>query len=267
MPPTFSPAPRDPDARRPDRPARNTARTEGAVPHLLRRGARAQDPAARAARLRAARASGANASPARRRTIRARRSTPRGSRSRSGSRRACSARTFGHPGDVHELLARDFRGHNMAKAAVEMGLWALAATIAGEPLARFIGGTRAGDRDRHLARHPGEPGGADREGPRGARGGLSQGQDQDRAGPRRRVDRRRARRARAGRAPDGRRQQRLYARRHRPARRARRIRPHDDRAAAGARRHRAARRTAEAARGRRSVSTSRSPASTRRRTW
>src|ERR1035437_9270475 len=47
------------------------------------------------------------------------------------------------PGEVHDLLARDFRGHNMAKAAVEMGLWALAATMAGEPLARFIGGTRA----------------------------------------------------------------------------------------------------------------------------
>ena len=49
---------------------------------------------------------------------------------------------FGHPGEVHEVLERDFRGHNMAKAAVEMGLWALAATMAGEPLARFIGGTR-----------------------------------------------------------------------------------------------------------------------------
>jgi O-succinylbenzoate synthase len=47
-----------------------------------------------------------------------------------------------HPGDAHDLLARDVRGHNMAKAAVEMGLWALAATMAGEPLARFIGGTR-----------------------------------------------------------------------------------------------------------------------------
>ena len=52
-------------------------------------------------------------------------------------------RTFGHPGEVHDVLERDFRGHNMAKAAVEMGLWALAATMAGEPLARFIGGTRA----------------------------------------------------------------------------------------------------------------------------
>ena len=30
----------------------------------------------------------------------------------------------------------------MAKAAVEMGLWGLAATLAGQSLARFIGGTR-----------------------------------------------------------------------------------------------------------------------------
>ena len=52
-------------------------------------------------------------------------------------------RTFAHPGEVHDLLERDFRGHNMAKAAVEMGLWALASTLEGEPLARFIGGTRA----------------------------------------------------------------------------------------------------------------------------
>jgi O-succinylbenzoate synthase len=50
---------------------------------------------------------------------------------------------FEHPGDVHEVLERDFRGHNMAKAAVEMGAWALGATLAGEPLARYIGGTRA----------------------------------------------------------------------------------------------------------------------------
>ena len=52
------------------------------------------------------------------------------------------ARAFDHPGDVHDDLERDFRGHQMAKAAVEMGMWALAATAAGEPLARFIGGTR-----------------------------------------------------------------------------------------------------------------------------
>jgi O-succinylbenzoate synthase len=49
---------------------------------------------------------------------------------------------FAHPGDVHAALDRDFRGHNMAKAAVEMGMWAVAAEQAGLPLARMIGGTR-----------------------------------------------------------------------------------------------------------------------------
>src|SRR5579871_5366435 len=52
-------------------------------------------------------------------------------------------KTFAHPGEVHDVLERDFRGHNMAKASVEMGMWALAATMAGQPLARFIGGTRS----------------------------------------------------------------------------------------------------------------------------
>jgi O-succinylbenzoate synthase len=52
-------------------------------------------------------------------------------------------RDIEHPGGVHVELERDFRGHNMAKAAVEMGLWGLAATVADQPLARFIGGTRA----------------------------------------------------------------------------------------------------------------------------
>lgn len=55
-------------------------------------------------------------------------------------------RLLGHsisaPGDVHSILAQDVRGHNMAKAALEMGCWALAATQAGAPLARFLGGTR-----------------------------------------------------------------------------------------------------------------------------
>jgi O-succinylbenzoate synthase len=52
-------------------------------------------------------------------------------------------RTFERPGLVHEALARDFRGHQMAKAAVEMGCWGLAAVTAGTPLARLLGGTRA----------------------------------------------------------------------------------------------------------------------------
>jgi O-succinylbenzoate synthase len=51
-------------------------------------------------------------------------------------------RTFAHPGEVHEALEKDFRGHHMAKAAVEMGMWALEAERTGMPLARLIGGTR-----------------------------------------------------------------------------------------------------------------------------
>jgi len=47
-----------------------------------------------------------------------------------------------HPGDVHDVLEKDFRGHNMAKAGVEMGMWGLAAEQAGTSLSRFIGGTR-----------------------------------------------------------------------------------------------------------------------------
>jgi len=43
---------------------------------------------------------------------------------------------------VHDALDKDFRGHNMAKAAVEMGIWALGAEMAGLPLSRMIGGTR-----------------------------------------------------------------------------------------------------------------------------
>lgn len=51
-------------------------------------------------------------------------------------------RAFEHPAEVHGVLARDFRGHNMAKGAVEMGCWGMAAELAGVPLARLIGGTR-----------------------------------------------------------------------------------------------------------------------------
>src|SRR5262249_40924872 len=47
-----------------------------------------------------------------------------------------------HPSAVHAILERDIRGHNMAKAALEMGCWALAAEIEGVPLATMLGGTR-----------------------------------------------------------------------------------------------------------------------------
>jgi o-succinylbenzoate synthase len=51
-------------------------------------------------------------------------------------------RQFAHPREVHAVLDRDFRGHAMAKAAVEMGCWAIAARAAGQSLSRFLGGTR-----------------------------------------------------------------------------------------------------------------------------
>ena len=60
--------------------------------------------------------------------------------------RFLAPRLLGHafdaPGVVHGVLERDVRGHNMAKAALEMGCWALAAEKAGLPLARLLGGTR-----------------------------------------------------------------------------------------------------------------------------
>jgi O-succinylbenzoate synthase len=47
------------------------------------------------------------------------------------------------PGDVFPLLDEDIRGHLMAKAAVEMGIWGLEATRLGMPLSQLLGGTRA----------------------------------------------------------------------------------------------------------------------------
>jgi O-succinylbenzoate synthase len=50
-------------------------------------------------------------------------------------------RVFEHPRDVFGALAR-VRGHHMAKAAVEMAVWDLAARQANVPLSRLLGGTR-----------------------------------------------------------------------------------------------------------------------------
>lgn len=47
------------------------------------------------------------------------------------------------PATVHAALSRDVCGHHMAKAAVEMGTWALAAEREGVSLAHRLGGTRA----------------------------------------------------------------------------------------------------------------------------
>jgi O-succinylbenzoate synthase len=46
------------------------------------------------------------------------------------------------PAAVHDILARDIRGHNMAKAALEMGCWALAAELEQVSLSALLGGTR-----------------------------------------------------------------------------------------------------------------------------
>jgi len=51
-------------------------------------------------------------------------------------------RTFDHPRQISPLLEAGFRGHPMAKGAVEMAAWALAAELAGEPLAALLGGER-----------------------------------------------------------------------------------------------------------------------------
>ena len=49
--------------------------------------------------------------------------------------------TFQHPREVYPALRR-IRGHNMAKAGVEMAIWDLYARIQGQPLSKILGGTR-----------------------------------------------------------------------------------------------------------------------------
>ncbi|MGE5098891.1 MAG: o-succinylbenzoate synthase [Deltaproteobacteria bacterium] len=51
-------------------------------------------------------------------------------------------RTIAGPDVVHDLLAENIRGHNMAKASLEMGCWALSAEMARAPLTEVLGGTR-----------------------------------------------------------------------------------------------------------------------------
>ncbi|HEX3556966.1 MAG TPA: o-succinylbenzoate synthase [Thermoanaerobaculia bacterium] len=51
-------------------------------------------------------------------------------------------RSFAGPEEVHPVLEHNFRGHHMAKAAVEMGAWELAARTEGVSLASKLGGTR-----------------------------------------------------------------------------------------------------------------------------
>jgi len=51
-------------------------------------------------------------------------------------------REFADPGSLKHELDLDIRGHNMAKAAVEMGAWALDAERKGVSLSNLLGGTR-----------------------------------------------------------------------------------------------------------------------------
>ena len=50
--------------------------------------------------------------------------------------------TFEHPRQVFGTLKR-IRGHNMAKAGVEMAMWDLFARAQGQPLSKLLGGTRS----------------------------------------------------------------------------------------------------------------------------
>jgi O-succinylbenzoate synthase len=50
---------------------------------------------------------------------------------------------FAGPEEIQPHLDVNFRGHNMAKAAVEMGAWELAARLQGVSLASLLGGTQA----------------------------------------------------------------------------------------------------------------------------
>lgn len=52
-------------------------------------------------------------------------------------------RDLAQPELAGELLERDVRGHRMARASLEMGVWALAAVRAGRPLTSLLGGTRS----------------------------------------------------------------------------------------------------------------------------
>jgi o-succinylbenzoate synthase len=46
------------------------------------------------------------------------------------------------PEQVHPVLEKNIAGHNMAKAALEMGSWGLEAVRRGTPLSKLLGGTR-----------------------------------------------------------------------------------------------------------------------------
>ena len=138
------------------------------------------------------------------------------SRSASGSRRACSAARSIARRECSRVLDANVCGHNMAKAAIEMGCGTSRRDSDGRSALASCSAERA------IASRP-ESRSAFRRVPtrscsaRAPRydAGLSQDQDEDPAGRRRRVRARRARGARPVGAPDGRRELRVHARRRR----------------------------------------------------
>ncbi len=52
-------------------------------------------------------------------------------------------REFAGPAEIHPALEHNFRGSNMAKAAIEMAAWEMAARMEGISLSRKLGGTRS----------------------------------------------------------------------------------------------------------------------------
>ena len=53
------------------------------------------------------------------------------------------SRSFAHPGEVYPYLRKKMRGHEMARASIEMALWDLWAMRQHTPLSRVLGGTRS----------------------------------------------------------------------------------------------------------------------------
>jgi O-succinylbenzoate synthase len=56
--------------------------------------------------------------------------------------RRVTGRAFDHPRDVFAALDANVCGHNMAKAAIEMGMWDVAARQMNVPLSKLLGGMR-----------------------------------------------------------------------------------------------------------------------------
>ena len=178
----------------------------------------------------------ASASPTPIRSTAPRRPGRRGTSSPSFSRPLVLGRSFDHPREIFGALAV-VRGHQMAKAAVEMAAWDLAARQRGVSLSALLGGEdRASIDSGRLDRDPGFARRARRARRDRARCRLSPCQNQDQAGVGCAGGRTGARRVRRHSA-DGRRQRRLHARGRAAAGRARSVRPDDDRTAAGLRRH------------------------------